>query len=182
MRWPGLAAIALAAVIPVAAQTPEEAPPPRHGGPNRWFFGGGFGLSFGTVDAVTVAPMIGYHVIPRVDVGTQLYYRWVNDSRYSPSVTTNDYGATLFMRARVAWQLYLEADYQYTNYQYVTGVGVTSRASYNSFLAGAGYGVPIGGKASLYVSALYDFGYNANDASLPYNSPWRLQVGVMVGF
>jgi len=194
-------AIVLFTALQAAAQTPapvppppqpdpppaqESAPPPpkpaKHSGPSKWFAGGGFGLAFGTVDYITVAPMIGYHVIPRFDVGTQLYYSWVDDGRYSPSVETNDYGATLFARFRVFRQFFLEADYQYTNYEYVTGIGTTDRANYDAFLAGGGYGIPIGGRASFYVSALYDFSYNDNDVFLPYDSPWRIQVGAMVGF
>lgn len=179
-----LAALALVAALPAMAQAPvpETAPPPKHSMKDRWFVGGSVGATFGTVDSIALAPMIGFHVVPRFDVGTQLYYRWVKDGRYSPSVSTNDYGVTLFARARVVAQLYLEADYQYTNYEYLTGLGGTARSTYNSFLAGAGYAIPLGRGASLYVSALYDFGYNANDPYLPYDSPWHVAIGAMVGF
>jgi hypothetical protein len=184
MKRLALAALALAAVIPAMAQSPEPPPPqaPTHSMKDRWFVGGGLGASFGTVDSIALAPMIGLHVVPRFDVGTQLYYRWVKDGRYSPSVSTNDYGVTLFARARVVAQLFLEADYQYTNYEYLTAPGSTSRATYNSFLAGAGYAIPLGHGASFYMSALYDFGYDANDPYLPYDSPWHVSIGAMVGF
>jgi hypothetical protein len=128
-----------------------------------------------------IAPMVGFHVVPRFDVGTQLYYRWSDDGRYSPSVSTNDYGVTLFARARVIAQFFLEADIQYTNYEYFVGTG-TIRDNYTTFLAGAGYGIPLGHNASFYVSALYDFGYDANDQFRPYDDPWRIQVGAAVGF
>jgi hypothetical protein len=179
-------ALALALALPVMAQTseepPPEPPPPKRSMKGRWFVGGGIGASFGTVDSIALAPLIGFHVVPRFDVGTQLYYRWVNDGRYSPSVTTNDYGVTLFARARVVAQLFLEANYQFTNYEYVLYGGGTARSTYSSFLAGAGYAVPVGKGASVYFSALYDFGYDANDPYLPYDSPWHVQIGAMVGF
>ena len=111
----------------------------------------------------------------------QLFYRWIDDGRYSPSVTTNDYGTTLFTRARVVASLFLEADLQFTSYEYPTGTG-TARSSYNTFLAGAGYAIPLGQNASFYVSLLYDFRYDANAAYVPYDSPWVIQVGAAVGF
>ena len=202
------AAFALAAALPVMAQSPTpppetpppaepqvaptepappaEAPPPpkpKRSQKGKWFVGGGFGATFGSVDSISVSPMVGYHVIPRVDVGTQIFYTWINDGRYSPSVETDEWGALLFTRVRVFSRLFLEADYQYTNYEYFTGFGTqTSDASYDSFLAGAGWGFPMGGRASFYISALYDFGYDDHSSNRPYDSAWRIQVGVGVGF
>src|SRR5580765_4106457 len=104
---------------PAPAPAPQETPPPpQHAGPSKWFAGGGFGATFGTVDTISIAPLVGYHVVPRFDVGTQLFYQWVDDSRYSPSLKTSDYGGTLFARFRVFRSLFLEGDYQYTNYEY----------------------------------------------------------------
>jgi opacity protein-like surface antigen len=184
MKRLAFAAGALAMALPALAQSPEMPPPsaPAHAVTKRWFVGGGFGATFGTVDSIMVAPMIGMHVVPRVDVGTQLYYRWSKDGRFSPSLSTNDYGLTLFTRVRVVFHLFLEADYEYTNYEYATGVGTTTRSTYNTFLAGGGYAVPLGHGASFYVSALYDFGYDSNDPFRPYDNPWRIQVGAAIGF
>jgi hypothetical protein len=79
------------------------------------------------------------------------------------------------------FHLFAEADYQYTNTEYPNGTG-TSRSTYNTILAGGGYGFPMGHHTSLYVSALYDFLYDANDRNVAYDGPWRVQVGVTVGF
>jgi hypothetical protein len=209
MKKIALAALALAVAFPVMAQQPpqeeppapapepqaapvapvaadDEVPPPpkaKRSSKGKWFAGGGFGMTFGTIDSISLSPMIGYHVIPRFDVGTQLFYTWLNDGRYEPDLETNEYGATVFARFRVFSNIFLEADYQYTNYEYFTGFGTqTDRANYDSFLAGAGYGFPMGGRASFYVSALYDFGYDDNSYNRPYDSAWRIQVGVGVGF
>jgi hypothetical protein len=199
-----LAAVVLALALPAVAQTPQPAPPtpppttpapapppeqtspppspPASSWKSRLFVGGAFGATFGTVDSIYVAPLVGFHIVPRFDMGVQPFYRWVDDSRYSPSISTNDYGATVFARVRVFRALFLEADYEYTNYEYPNIGGGTSRANYDAFLAGAGYAIPIGGRAAFYVSALYDFSYNANNPNLPYDNPWRVQVGATVGF
>ena len=168
---------------PTPAPAPQEAPPPpQHAGPSKWFVGGGVGATFGTVDTISIAPLIGYHVIPRFDVGTQLFYQWVNDGRYSPTFESSSYGATLFARFRVWRALFLEGDYQYTNYEYLDVFNQKHRASYDAFLAGGGYAIPVGGKAAMYFSALYDFSYDSNDPYRAYDSPWRVQAGVTVGF
>jgi hypothetical protein len=122
-------------------------------------------------------------VVPRVDLGLQPFYRWTDDGRYSPSVSTTDYGASLFARVRVVAGFFVEADYQHTSYEYPNAVGSETRDTYDAFLAGAGYAVPLGGNVGLYVSALYDFSYDDNSGVYqPYDSPVRMQVGVSVGF
>jgi len=183
-----LAAATLVATMPALAQTAEPAPP-AHPPKHRWFVGGAFGATFGTVDSVSISPLVGCHVVPRVDVGLQLFYRWVNDGRYSPSVTTNDYGITLFSRVRVVSNFFLEGDVQLSSYEYPTATSTpegtvygTTRSNYNTFLAGAGYSVPLGHNASFYVSALYDFGYNSDSEYVPYDNPWRISIGAAVGF
>jgi hypothetical protein len=167
-----------------APATPPPPPPAKQKSPvlHRFFFGGGVGAAFGEIDYIEVAPMVGFKVLPRFDVGLQPFYRWADDSRYSPSVSTTDYGATLFARVRVVAGFFVEADYQYTNYEYPHAGGGTTRASYDSFLAGAGYAFPMGSHVAFYTSALYDFSYDSNDVNRAYDSPVRLQVGVSVGF
>ena len=167
---------------PQPAPTPAEtAPPPKHH-VNRFFFGGGVGLSFGDVNYFEISPMIGVRVLPRFDVGVQPFYRWVKDTRYSPDLETYDYGASLFARVRVISSFYVEADYQYTNYEYPTSATQTTRSTYDAFLAGAGFYQPVGKNVGFNVGVLYDFSYDSNDPFRPYDSPWRVQAGVSVGF
>lgn len=149
---------------------------------DRFFVGGGVGAAFGDVDYVEVAPLLGFIVVPRVDVGVQPFYRWTNDGRYSPSVESTDYGTRIFTRVRIISSFFAEADYQYTSYEYVNVNGGATRASNNAFLAGAGYTVPFSRNAGMYFSALYDFSYDGNDPYSPYDSPVQFQFGVSVGF
>jgi hypothetical protein len=189
--WIGAAVPTFA--LPLFAQTdppppdpvPEPTPAPaKQKSPvlKRFFFGGGVGASFGDVDYIEVAPLVGFKVLPRFDLGLQPFYRWIDDGRYSPSVTTSDYGATLFARVRVIAGFFVEGDYQFTSYEYPNAGGGTTRDTYNAFLAGGGYAIPLGGHVGFYVSALYDFSYDGNDINRPYDSPVRVQVGVAVGF
>jgi opacity protein-like surface antigen len=198
MKRAALAALILAVALPAAAQSPDPAPPqpvpptpvPQETAPppapkhktNRFFVGGGVGLAFGDVDYFEISPMIGVRVIPRFDVGLQPFYRWVKDTRYSPDLETSDYGASLFARFRVISSFYVEADYQYTDYEYPTSPTTTTRSSYNAFLAGAGFYQAVGHNVGFNVGVLYDFSYDSNDPFRPYDSPWRVQAGVSVGF
>lgn len=163
-------------VEPVAAQPIPSRPPLRE----RLFWGGGVGLGFGDVDYVEVSPLVGLRVHPKVDVGLALTYRWRNDDRYD--VSTNDYGSTLFGRFRVWQNLFLEADWEYLNWEYVRFDLSQDRETTSSFLAGGGYYLPLGGRASMAVSALYNFSYDDNDPPQPYGDPWVIRAGFAVGF
>ena len=194
MKKAASAALVLAFAFPAFAQTPDPTapappppPPPESATPepsvaSRFFFGGGVGASFGTIDYVEVAPLVGFQVVPRFDLGLQPFYRWTDDGRYSPSVATTDYGTNIFARVRIFRGFFAEADYQYTNYEYPNSVGGTTRDTYNAFLAGGGYTVPLGRNVGMYFSALYDFTYDGNDPYRPYDSPVRFQIGASVGF
>jgi hypothetical protein len=160
--------------------TPPPAPPPSV--KDKFFFGGGLGLSFGDVDYVEIAPLVGYRFFPKFDAGVQPFYRWVNDSRYAEDVTTDDYGVDLFARYFVMPTIFLQGEYEFLNYEYVLPSFQTERSSTNSFLAGGGFSSPIGKGAGFFVSILYNFNYDINDPTSPYSDAWAVQAGVTAGF
>ena len=93
---------------------PEEGPPPKPAHPawtKRLFYGGGLGLSFGSVESVYVAPLVGFHVVPHLDLGVQPFYLWSKSTLYTPTVETNDYGVDLLARARVFRGFFVEGRY-----------------------------------------------------------------------
>ena len=172
---------------PTTPQTPppaqqavvQPAPAPK---PSKWFFGGGIGASFGDVEYIEIAPMVGYRVHPRFTTGVGAFWRYRDDGRYSPSITTNDYGGSVFAQAYVTKPIFVQAEYEYTNYEYPTTDGGTNRDSYSAFLLGVGFFKPLGGNVGFYASALYNLSYDANDLSSPYDNPWVYRLGVSVGF
>jgi len=167
----------VALATPAAAQTPC-AKPPR----SRFFFGGGVGFQFGTVDLVEVAPLIGVQFNPRLSGGVQLLYRSRNDDRVSPKFTASDYGANAFARFVVSRPFFVEAEYEYLDSEYAQVGGGSFRDSASTFLAGAGYMQPMGPRSFFYASALYDFSYDSNDINSPYADPWVYRAGVTFGF
>ncbi len=144
------------------------------------FYGGGISASFGTVDYVELSPMIGMHLDSRTSVGVSVLYRYRNDDRNNRTVTTNDYGASLFARYRIIPSFYVEAEYEYLDHEYYRGSSNTERRQYHSFLAGGGMSTPISSNAAMYMSVLYNFSYDEDDS--PYGDPWVVRFGVSVGF
>jgi hypothetical protein len=125
--------------------------------------------------------MVGYGVSEQVDVGGRLIYRYRDDDRYSPSLTTSDYGASVFGRYHVAKPVFLQAEYEWLSYELVFTDGSTDRDDFGSVLAGAGIVQPLGGQSSFFASALYNFSYDDDEPS-PYDDPWVVRIGVGFGF
>jgi hypothetical protein len=172
-----VALLLLASALAASAQVGASTGLPGNG---KFFVGGGVGLSFGDVDYVEIAPIVGYRPVPQFDFGIGLTYRWSNYSWYGRDLSTNDYGFTLFADYYVWRGLFARGEYEYLDYEYPVDTGGTDRTGYNAFKLGGGYMLPIGGAAGLYFTALYNFTYDAEDS--PYGDPWGVGVGVSLGF
>lgn len=144
------------------------------------FYGGSLGASFGDVDYIDVAPMVGIFLTPQLSGGVSFLYRHVNDSRGAKTLNTNDYGATLFSRYHVGPSLFLEADYEYLDHEFFRPDLTKDRKQFNSVLAGGGVTSSLGGRVSSYFSVLYNFSWDQDDS--PYADPWTIRLGVGVGF
>jgi hypothetical protein len=151
------------------------------GGSSRWFFGGGVGLGFGDVDFVEVAPMLGAWINPKVTAGGSLIYRYRRDSRTPETISTSDYGASIFGRYLVWDPLYLHAEVEYLSYEFIQFDLSTDREGFTSFFVGAGAGTPISRNASFFATVLYNLSYSSGERS-PYGSPWVVRMGVGFGF
>lgn len=157
----------------------------------RIVFGGGLGLGFGNTQSyVMLSPSIGYMVTRKFMAGTNITYQY---TRYKASayglpddVNSNNYGFGPFARYMVYGGFFVQAEYEYLNFEYFEYVNneiVSRRQDYNSFMAGGGLIQPIGDKASFYIIALYNFSYSTpgvNEFS-PYSSPLVLRAGISLG-
>lgn len=152
----------------------------------RIFTGGGFGASFSSYyDYISVSPLIGYRITPKLAGGIQVQYRYTNYKGYNPKFSTNDFGISPFLRFSVYGPFFLHAEYEYLSYQYPTSPSDKARKGYSSFMAGGGLFQPIGRKAGIYALALYNFSYKDRTSAsdfYPYDSPLVLRVGITAGF
>jgi len=149
---------------------------------DRLWFGGGIGFGFGTVDYVEVAPIIGFSATDKLSVGGGITYRYRDDGRFADSLTTNDYGANVFVRYRFLPALFGHVEYEYLSYEFVRSDLSTERDNFNSVLAGPGFFQPLGKRVSFYATALYNFSYDSDEFPSPYDDEWVYRVGVSVGF
>src|SRR5688572_11858407 len=75
---------------------------------DRLFFGGNFGLQFGSYTYVDISPMVGYKITERLAAGvgaTYIYYS-VDDHVYNLNYKTHIYGGSIFSRFRVTEQFF----------------------------------------------------------------------------
>jgi hypothetical protein len=165
-----IALTALVAVTPfdVAAQ-------------DRLWFGGNVGLGFGDVQYVDVSPIVGYSFTEKLHGGVSLTYRYRKDKRFVDDISTSDYGGSLFARYRVTRPIFLQAEYEYLDYEFVRFDGSTDRDQYDSVFGGVGFSTSTGGRASFFALALYNFTYSDSDPG-PYDEPWVVRAGVAFGF
>ncbi len=151
---------------------------------DRMFFGGGLGLSFSSYyDYFSVSPIVGYKITDKLAGGLMFQYRYTKYKTYNPSIKTNDYGISPFLRYNVWGPIFLHTEYEFLNYEYPITPTESRRITFNSFLAGGGFFQPLGRNAGLFAMALYNFSYRSNTTDpQAYDSPWVFRVGITAGF
>jgi hypothetical protein len=161
-----------------AAGAPPAAPPPRSSLKDRIYYGGSVVLSFGNTTRIGVYPMIAYKLRPKLSVGAEVGYEYVNYDDFDAS--SHNYGGSVFGRYRLVPQLYGHAEFQAVNYEIPDLFGGSSRETVPFLLLGGGYVRPLNARTSAYVEVLVDL---LQDEDSPYDD-WEpiLNVGVGVGF
>jgi len=147
---------------------------------SRLFFGGGFGLQFGSVTLIELSPLAGYKITPKFAVGispTYKYYQFKDYYNQTFYYKTNVFGASVFARYLVFENVFAHAEYETLYYNTkVSGSGI-DRRQYNSVLVGGGYRQPIGENAAMNLMVLW----NLNDTpDSPYTNP-VIRVGFTIG-
>lgn len=161
-------------------EKPVEQPVPFK---DRLWFGGGIGLSFGTITAVQLDPVIGVYLdqARRFTVGTGPSYAYFRDNRFAPPYEISNYGYRLFTRYRVIEQAYLHGEFLHVNtdpfYDHNDLIG---RIWVPHLLVGAGYVQPLGANSSLYIQVLFEVLQDPN--SIYFATGPIFSGGVGVGF
>lgn len=160
-------ALFLTMVIAAAGQVPatkgaEERPPLRQ----RLFFGGSFGLQFGTVTNIEVAPLAGIWLLPRVAVGVGPSFQYYKD----PYGRTSIYGGRAMLQLTliqdlnnvvpVGWNLgiFVSGEYEALSLErdfFTSTPDAGGRFLYHSFLGGAGISQPTGKRSSMNIVFLW---------------------------
>ncbi|MCX6252876.1 MAG: hypothetical protein NTV31_00125 [Bacteroidia bacterium] len=150
-------------------KTREEPPPFRE----RLFFGGNFGLQFGTITDIQVSPIIGLWVLPRIAVAVGPDYRFYKDpvdrtnifggKGYLQFVVIQDINSVIPVGVHTGVFLHLEDELLSLESSVWKNPPITSeRFNLNTVLAGGGISQQIGRRASLNIMVLWalnDSGY-----------------------
>lgn len=173
----------LASVLTCFAQFEQDKPSFK----DRLFFGGGFGLTVGSVTHVDISPMVGYRITDRFSAGIGLSYQYYKYPAYN--IKTSIYGGKIFASYTIikdlgniiplgenmgGIMLHAEAE----------GLNLEKRVFYLSNdndrvwvfspLAGIGYSLPIGNRSFLNIYLLYNFNEGQDS---PYDNPvFRLSL------
>jgi len=164
-------------------------------------FGGGLSLSLGNYTAISVAPVIGYRITDNFSAGVGFGYQYLRIKDYLP-VPSNTGGTNEWwdlkanMFSTSAWARYIiwnnifaHAEYE-MNFMTFKGPGYDRSGSGNivevkeryqvpCLLLGGGYRTPIGDKASINFSLLYDA---LQDVYSPYGNQPFIRIQFLMGF
>ena len=157
----------------------------RSGNGRRYFFGGNFGLQFGSITNIEVSPIAGYRIFPWFSVAAGPKYQLYGENYAEfKKFTTHIYGARTFARIMVIGDfdefiplgfhggLFLHSEYEALNLerQYFDLAGNEGRFWLKSILVGGGISQPLSDRASVNIMLLWNLNETSNTLSL-YNSP-----------
>ncbi len=153
---------------------------------NRIYYGGNLTFRFWNKYLyIGVSPYAGYKITPKLSVGSKINYAFVSDSRFDPTLTSHNFGGSVFSRYRIVPQFYLHGEFVYFSFEGHT-YNTTTR-QYDSdrvwvpfLLLGGGISHMVSTNVWVFVEVLVDV---LNDENSPYEK-WDpfVNVGVGVGF
>jgi hypothetical protein len=161
----------------VSAQYESDTPPQKSTLKSHLYFGGGFGLQFGSVTLVEVSPLVGYMITPKLSVGLSPTYKYYNYKDYYGNVSTNVYGGSIFTRYSIFENVFAHIEYESLFYNTQSPGYQKVMQQFNSFFVGGGYNQRIGANSGMYILMLW----NLNDTpNSPYVNP-VIRIGFSVG-
>lgn len=146
---------------------------------DRVYYGGNFGMQFGTITLVDVSPLVGVMITNRYSAGLGVTYQYFNDRRYVGG-STSTYGGRVFNRYNVLPNIFLHGEFETINFDNFNQFnGEFSRIWSNALFLGAGYFAPFGGGRG---GANFTFLYNLLHDNLrsPYGEPYVIRVGFVM--
>lgn len=160
-------------------QKPNEKPKSSSAFAERFYYGGSIGFSFGNYFRIGVSPMVGFRYSRNWSLGVRVGYEYIRDERYSETITSSNYGFSVFDRWRPIPQLYLHIESAYYSYKLQTETFGSEREWVPFVFVGAGYVQRISPRVSAFVEVLFDV---YRDDHSPYED-WEpmISVGVWAG-
>lgn len=140
---------------------------------DRLYFGGSFGLQFGTFTNISLLPIIGYRVTDQFSVGSGVVYHFIR----SGGVSFQNFGGRAFAQHEILsgivnnGAILVHGEYEVLSIEDIrnfnNGQPERFRRTVSMPMAGLGYRQRMGEKASFDFLVLYNF----NDIDSPYSNP-----------
>ena len=167
------------ATPPTTTPPPTAAPQAAQPGPKKVYYGGTVGLSFGDYFRFSIVPFVGYKLTPKLHIGGKVGYEYIEDKRYDETLTSHNYGGSVFSRVFPRPSIYGHAEFAYMSYNYKVSEAESDRFWVPFLYLGGGL-VKSMGRTSVFVEVLFDV---LQDDKSPYED-WApfISVGVGVGF
>lgn len=148
---------------------------------NKWRFGGGIGLGFGSNDyfGLNISPFVGYELTKSLEAGLTTgyqYSKWRNSKQ-------NVFSVGPYLNAYPISELFLRAHYEYfTGSQTYTNLDTNNdKFTFDESALWLGAGYRNTGKVQFYTGIMYNVLYNKNDSKL-FSTGLRPIAGVSIGF
>lgn len=179
--------LSVVSIIEVSSQSVSrsDVPPLKE----RLFFGGSFGLQFGTVTDIDISPVVGIWLLPRINVAAGPKFRYYKDRfsgntmiyggrAYSELVIIKDLNNIIPIGLNFGFFLHLEDELLSLESSFWQSPTATGRIVRNTVFAGAGMSQPIGGRSSLNLMFLWSLNNAFDDLaySLYGNPEIRISV------
>jgi hypothetical protein len=179
---------------------------------SRMVFGGGLGLTFGTITNIYVAPSVGYRITDNFAAGITVGYNYYRDKEafYTYNINTNQsmyrplsqsvYSGSVWGRYMIIPNIIVQAEFEMNSLSFYNSehgyhadkdgwmMPGKERVMVPCLLLGGGYRQPIGEYSSLFIMAMYDVfqdlpGNTRTDQNGKYSlSPYADRIDFRVGF
>ncbi len=147
---------------------------------DKLYWGGNFGLSFGTYTYIQVSPVVSYAVNDNFYVGTGLDYTYFRDSRnsfsyiYEGSIWAPKVFARYFFK-----DFFAHVEFQQIYYKNVyNSLNPTEMISESHYYAGGGYRSWVGVNSFIFVMVLFDL----ERSDFYFGDNPIIQIGFSSGF
>ena len=123
---------------------------------DKLFWGGNFGLAFGTNSYVDISPKLGYKLTEKLSAGIGLKYQYIgyNDPHSNYKESFSFYGGSVFSRYNLTNELFLMGEYESLN---IKNFWISNYGGWTDFfLVGAGYHHNFGGVSAVFAQVMYD--------------------------
>lgn len=152
--------------------------------PQRLFFGGNFGLTFGNFTFINISPQVGYQISPMFSAGAGVNFIYQSDKYNNGSRevknTLGYAGLNIFGRVNPYKFILLSAQPELNYVWGTTRVEGLADSKINpqfvpSFLVGAGAALPMGGRGRMIAMLQYDL---IQDKMSPYGRNAFVTFGI----